>query len=142
MTSKGVQLRVQYTAGQLSRDTHHIKVKAIPHKSEHITKTERNKKTIQQKTFKMTIIDFKLETVVFRLLDTIPQEDFKNGYKDMEPIIDDWIFKEAILAMIPEGKRRLRKYKFLETISVEDFRLVLNEYYLDLMNTEAVRRML
>ena len=89
----------------------------------------------------MTIIDFKLETVVFGLLDTIPQEDFKNGYKDMEPIIDDWIFKEAILAMIPEGKRRLRKYKFLETISAEDFRLVLNEYYLDLLNTEAIRRM-
>ena len=30
MTSKGVQLRVQYTAGQLSRDTHHIKVKTNP----------------------------------------------------------------------------------------------------------------
>ena len=30
MTSKGVQLRVQYTAGQLSRDTQHIKVKTIP----------------------------------------------------------------------------------------------------------------
>ena len=44
MTSKGVQLRVQYTAGQLSRDTHHIKVKAIPHKSEHITKTEKKTK--------------------------------------------------------------------------------------------------
>ena len=43
MTSKGVQLRVQYTAGQLSRDTLHIKVKAIPHKSEHITKTEKKK---------------------------------------------------------------------------------------------------
>ena len=43
MTSKGVQLRVQYTAGQLSRDTHHIKVKAIPHKSEHITKQKNTK---------------------------------------------------------------------------------------------------
>ena len=47
MTSKGVQLRVQYTAGQLSRDTHHIKVKAIPHKSEHITKTKKKQKKKQ-----------------------------------------------------------------------------------------------
>ena len=30
MTSKGVQLRVQYPADQLLRDTHHIKVKTIP----------------------------------------------------------------------------------------------------------------
>ena len=128
-------------AGQLSRDTHHIKVKTNPTRIRIQIETEKKTKTIQQKTFKMTIIDFKLETVVFGLLDTIPQEDFKNGYKNMEPIIDDWIFKEAILAMIPEGKRRLRKYKFLETISAEDFRLVLNEYYLDLLNTEAIRRM-
>ena len=128
-------------AGQLSRDTPHIKVKTNPIRIRIHIETEKAKKTIQQKIFKMTIIDLKLETVVFGLLDTIPQEDFKNGYKNMEPIIDDWIFKEAILAMIPEGKRRLRKYKFLETISAEDFRLVLNEYYLDLLNTEAIRRM-
>ena len=86
-------------------------------------------------------IDFKLEKVVFELLDQIPAHDFKNGFEELEPIIDDWIFKEAILAMIPNGKLRLRKFKFLETISVEDFRMILNEYYLDLLNTEAVRRM-
>ena len=87
-------------------------------------------------------IDFKLEKVVFELLDQIPVQDFKNGFEVLEPIIDDWIFKEAILAMIPNGKLRLRKFKFLETISAEDFRIVLNEYYLDLLNTEAVQRML
>ena len=86
-------------------------------------------------------IDFKLEKVVFELLDQIPVQDFKNGFEELEPIIDDWIFKEAILAMIPNGKLRLRKYNFLETISVEDFRMILNEYYLDLLTTEAVRRM-
>ena len=86
-------------------------------------------------------IDFKLEKVVFELLDQIPVQDFKNGFEELEPIIDDWIFKEAILAMIPNGKLRLRKFKFLETISVEDFRMILNEYYLDLLTTEAVRRM-
>ena len=87
-------------------------------------------------------IDFKLEKVVFELLDQIPTEDFKNGFEVLEPIIDDWIFKDAILAMIPNGKLRLRKYNFLETISAEDFRIVLTEYYLDLLNTEAVQRML
>ena len=87
-------------------------------------------------------IDFKLEKVVFELLDQIPVQDFKNGFEELEPIIDDWIFKEAILAMIPNGKLRLRKYNFLETVSVEDFRMILNEYYLDLLNTEAVQRML
>ena len=86
-------------------------------------------------------IDFKLEKVVFELLDQIPVQDFKNGFEELEPIIDDWIFKEAILAMIPNGKLRLRKYNFLETISAEDFRMILNEYYLDLRTTEAVRRM-
>ena len=45
MTSKGVQLRVQYPADQLLRDTHHIKVKPIPSKSEHITITEKAQKT-------------------------------------------------------------------------------------------------
>ena len=87
-------------------------------------------------------IDFKLEKVVFELLDQIPVQDFKNGFEELEPIIDDWIFKEAILAMIPNGKLRLRKFKFLETISAEDFRIVLNEYYLDLLTTEAVQRMM
>ena len=87
-------------------------------------------------------IDFKLEKVVFELLDQIPVQDFKNGFEELEPIIDDWIFKEAILAMIPNGKLRLRKYNFLKTISAEDFRMILNEYYLDLLNTEAVQRML
>ena len=87
-------------------------------------------------------IDFKLEKVVFELLDQIPTDDFKNGFEVLEPIIDDWIFREAILAMIPNGKLRLRKYNFLESISAEDFRTILSEYYLDLLTTEAVRRML
>lgn len=89
----------------------------------------------------MTTINSKLENVVFELLDQIPHDDFKNGFQVLEPVVDDWILKEAILAMIPNGKMRLRKYKFLQTISTEDFRIVLNEYYLDLLNTEAVRRM-
>ena len=131
---------MQYPAGQLSRDTHHIKVKPIPSKSEHITITEKAQKQKLNNQNKMDI-DFKLEKVVFELLDQIPVQDFKNGFEELEPIIDDWIFKEAILAMIPNGKLRLRKFKFLETISVEDFRMILNEYYLDLLTTEAVRRM-
>ena len=90
----------------------------------------------------MTTIDYKLEKVVFELLDKIPEQDFINGFEELEPIIDDWIFKEAILAMIPNGKLRLRKFKFLEEISVEDFRLVLTEYYLDLLNTDTLQRML
>ena len=45
MTSKGVQLRVQYPADQLLRDTYHIKVKQFPYKSEHIIKTEKAQKT-------------------------------------------------------------------------------------------------
>ena len=89
----------------------------------------------------MAIIDFKMETVIFELLDKIGQDDFKKGFEELEPIIDDWIFKEAILAMIPSGKLRLRKYHFLEKVSVEDFRMVLNEYYQDLMTTEELRRM-
>ena len=141
MTSKGVPHCVQYPAGQLSRDTYHIKSKRIRHKSEHKTQTEKAKENTK-KLIKMTTIDYKLEKVVFELLDHIPHEDFKTGFEELEPIVDDWIFKEAILAMIPNGKLRLRKFKFLETISAEDFRMVLNEYYLDLLNTEAVRRML
>ena len=49
MTSKGVQLRVQYTAGQLSRDTHHIKVKRILLESEYTLKTEKAQKQFNRR---------------------------------------------------------------------------------------------
>ena len=144
MTSKGVPHCVQYPAGPLSRDTYHIKVKTNPPqiRTQNLNRKSKRKYKNKKLKTKMTTIDYKLEKVVFELLDHIPHEDFKTGFEELEPIVDDWIFKEAILAMIPNGKLRLRKFKFLETISAEDFRMVLNEYYLDLLNTEAVRRML
>ena len=142
MTWKGVQLCVQYPAGQLSRDTHHIKVKPIPSKIRTYYNNRKSTKQNKLNNQNKMDIDFKLEKVVFELLDQIPTEDFKNGFEVLEPIIDDWIFKDAILAMIPNGKLRLRKYNFLETISAEDFRIVLTEYYLDLLNTEAFQRMM
>ena len=142
MTSKGVPHCVQYPAGQLSRDTYHIKVKTNPPQIRTQNLNRKSKIKYKKAEKKMTIIDYKLEKVVFELLDKIPEQDFINGFEELEPIIDDWIFKEAILAMIPNGKLRLRKFKFLEEISVEDFRLVLTEYYLDLLNTDTLQRML
>ena len=67
MTSKGVQLRVQYTAGQLSRDTHHIKVKAIPHKSEHITKNRKTQK--QNRLNKQNKMDIDVFLILRKLRD-------------------------------------------------------------------------
>ena len=44
MTSKGVQPHVQYPAGQLLRDTDHIKVKTIPSQIRTYYKTEKSTK--------------------------------------------------------------------------------------------------
>ena len=79
----------------------------------------------------MSIINVELEKTLFELLDLIEKDHFMRSYEEMELIQDPLVFKEAAIAMIPEGKRRLRKYQFLNNTSCEDFAIIFNEYYCD-----------
>ena len=79
----------------------------------------------------MPIINVELEKTLFELLDLIEKDHFMRSFEEMELIQDPLVFKEAAIAMIPEGKRRLRKFQFLNDTSSEDFEIIFNEYYCD-----------
>ena len=81
----------------------------------------------------MPIINVELEKTLFELLDLIEKDHFISSFEEMELIQDPLVFKEAAIAMIPEGKRRLRKFQFLNDTSSEDFEIIFNEYYCDLL---------
>ena len=81
----------------------------------------------------MPIINVELEKTLFELLDLIEKDHFMRSFEEMELIQDPLVFKEAAIAMIPEGKRRLRKFQFLNDTSSEDFEIIFNEYYCDLL---------
>ena len=81
----------------------------------------------------MPIINAKLENTLFELFDPIEKDHFMRSFEEMELIGDPSVFKEAAIAMIPEGKRRLRKFQFLNDTSCEDFEIIFNEYYCDLL---------
>ena len=84
-------------------------------------------------------LDPKVEETIFGLLD-IGTTDFKTGYEEFI-LMDNEVFKQSILTMIPAGKSRLRQYRFLFDVPAEQFKLMSQEYYLILLAEEELQQL-
>ena len=84
-------------------------------------------------------LNYKVQEVIFDIIRAgSSDEEFKKGYWQLISN-DDIVCKEAVLGMIPYSKLKLRKYKFLLTLPEFQFKLMLNEYYLELIDEEKRR---
>ena len=84
-------------------------------------------------------INDKAERIIFAVVkEKVADEDFKDFFNQLK-CMNDLLFKEAILEMIP-GKLKLRRFKFLTDVPSQDFKLILNEYYEDMLADEKLRQ--
>ena len=84
-------------------------------------------------------LDQKVEKTIFQILDN-GSTNFKEGYEEFNSMEED-AFKDTILAMIPTGKSRLRRYRFLFDLPAEQFKLMSQEYYLILLAEEELQQL-
>ena len=84
-------------------------------------------------------LDPKVEKTIFQILDN-GTTDFKTGYEEFI-LMDNEVFKQSILAMIPAGKSRLRQYRFLFDLPADQFKLMSQEYYLILLAEEELQQL-
>ena len=84
-------------------------------------------------------LNAQVEETIFELLD-IGTTDFKTGYEEFI-LMDNEVFKQSILTMIPAGKSRLRRYRFLFDLPAEQFKLMSQEYYLILLAEEELQQL-
>ena len=85
-------------------------------------------------------LDTHVEKTIFEILDN-GTTDFKTGYEGFNSM-DAELIKESILAMIPAGKAKLRRYRFLFDLPAEQIKLMCNEYYELILAEEELQKLL
>ena len=85
-------------------------------------------------------LDSHVEKTIFEILDK-GTTDFKTGYEGLNSM-DEELIKESILAMIPAGKAKLRRYRFLFDLPAEQIKLMCNEYYELILAEEELQKLL
>ena len=84
-------------------------------------------------------LNAQVEETIFQILDD-GATNFKEGYEEFI-LMDNEVFKQSILTMIPAGKSRLRRYRFLFDLPAEQFKLMSQEYYLILLAEEELQQL-
>ena len=84
-------------------------------------------------------LDPKVEKTIFQILDN-DTTNFEKGYEEFI-LMDNEVFKQSILTMIPAGKSRLRQYRFLFDVPADQFKLMSQEYYLILLAEEELQQL-